>query len=292
MGVEAVKEATCLFVLADLGELVGDGAGTQRGACQLVRSGLDGSEDGVIVFSGRLTVGDGDDEDGDLHLALPCARQHKRLQDLATKLGADGRAAPEVDRLDKPVDVGLVADVVALRVAVDEADSNPVRIEQGSGSSSPAEDTHHIPDTLASLWQHGSAVVDVDDNVEEGETYYVLADLERDLPRPAQRLDLWAGDTGDVGDVRGVTEGRHVLEVLLPDALLQALTVEVLVGLHASSRRSRWRALGLVRLEAAGWRRVRLLLLLLLRPACTSNWVGRISLEVVCQLSLTGSHRE
>lgn len=277
MSVEAVEEATRLFVLADLGELVGDGASTQRGAGQLVRRGLDGSEDGVVVFSSRLAVGDGDDEHGDLHLALPCARQHKRLQDLAAKLGANGRTAPEVDRLDKPVHVGLVADVVALGVAVDETDSHSVRVEQGSRSSSPAEDTHHIPDTLAALWQHGTAVVDVDDNVEEGQTYYVLADLERDLPRTAQRLYLWPGDTGDVGDVRGVTEGRHVLEVLLPDALLQALTEEVRVGLHASCC-CWWSALRFVSLEAASWRRVRLLLI----PAGAACWVGRISLEGVC----------
>lgn len=280
VSVEAVEEAARLFILADLGELIGDGTSTERGAGQLVRRGLDGSEYGVIVFSSRLAVGDGDDEHGDLHLALPCARQHERLQDLAAKLGADGRAAPKVDRLNKPVDVGLVADVVALSVAVDETDSHAIRVEQGSGSGSPAEDAHHIPDALAALWQHGTAVVDVDDNVKEGETHYVLANLEGDLPRPAQRLYLWPSDTGDVGDVRGVTEGRHVLKVLLPDALLQALPEEVLVGLHASSNTSEsrrsWRGtLRSVRLEAAGWRRVRLLLLV---PAGAARWVGRVSL--------------
>lgn len=220
MSVEAVEETARLFVLADLGELVGDGASAQGSAGQLVRCVFDGSEDGVVIFSSRLTIRDGDDEDGDLHLALPCARQHERLQDLATQLRPDGRPAPEVDRLNKPVDVGLVADVVALSVAVDESNRHSIGVEQGSGSGSPAENAHHVSDTLAALWQHRAAIVDVDNDVEEGEAYNVLANLERDLPGPTQRLYLWACDAGDVCDVRRITKGGHVLKVLLPDALL------------------------------------------------------------------------
>lgn len=235
MSVETVEEAARLLVLADLSELVGYRGGAEWRAGQLICGVLDGSEDGVVILSGRLAVRDGDDENRDLHLALPGALQYEGLQDLATELSADGGAAPEVNRLDEPVHVGLVADVVTLSGAVDESDRDTVGVEQGGGSGSPAENAHHVPDALAALGKHGAAIVDVDDNVEQGKAYYVLADLERDLPRPAQRLYLGTSDSGDVCDVRRITEGGHVLEVLLPDALLQALAEEVLVGLHASS---------------------------------------------------------
>lgn len=280
MSVETVEEASRLFILADLGELVCNRAGAHGRAAQLICGILDCSEDGVVVFSSRLAVCDGDDENRHLHLALPGALQHEGLQDLATKLGADGRAAPEVDGFDEAVHVGLVADVVALGGAVDETDRDAIGIEQGGGGGSPAEHAHHVPDALAALGQHGAAIVDVDDNVEQGKAYYVLADLERDLPRAAQRLYLGTSDAGDVCDVRGITEGGHVLQVLLSDALLQALAEEVLIGLRAPSSSTtccsrRWS----VGLEAAGWGRVRLLLL---GPAGTRSWVRRVSLEPVC----------
>lgn len=282
MSVEAVEEAACLLILANLSELIGYRAGAQGRAGQLIRGVLDGSENGVVIFSGRLAVGDGDDEDGDLHLALSGALQHEGVQDLAAELSADGGAAPEVDRLDEPVHVGLVADVVTLSGAVDESDRHTVRVEQGGGSGSPAENAHHVPDAPAALGKHGAAVVDVDDDVEQGKAYYVLADLEGDLPRPAQRLYLGTSDSGDVCDVRRITEGGHVLEVLLPDALLQALAEEVLVGLHASCSSTSstwcWRTRGSVGLETATWGRVRLLLL---SATGTGGWVRRVSLEAL-----------
>lgn len=287
VGVETVEEAARLLVLAHLGELVGDRAGAQWCAGKLISCMLDGVEDGVVVLPGGLAVRDGDDENGDLHLALPGALQHEGLEDLAAEFGADGGAAAEVDRLDEAVHVGLVADVVALGGAVDEPDGHAVGVEEGGGVGRPVENTHHVPDALAALGQHGAAVVDVDDDVEERKAHYVLADLERDLPRPAQLLHLGTSDACDVCDVRRVTEGGHVLEVL-PDALLQALAEEVLVGLRASCSPtcSRRRPLGPVGLEAAGRRRVRLLLLLVV-SAGSSGRVRRISLEAVCQLPRT-----
>jgi hypothetical protein len=57
-----------------------------------------------------------------MYLALPCARKHEGLEDLAMNLGADVGAAPEVDRLDKLVYIGFVTNIVALSIPVDKSE--------------------------------------------------------------------------------------------------------------------------------------------------------------------------
>lgn len=116
-----------------MGELEGDRV---RRACRLlhlVDGVLDRVEDGVrAVVSGRLTVGDGDDEDRLLEAALTGVAHDDAVNDLLPELATHWRQALVADILQDLVHSTTIAHIVADAVGkncVHESDADSIGVE-------------------------------------------------------------------------------------------------------------------------------------------------------------------
>jgi hypothetical protein len=115
-----------------------------RSAPELVGGGGNNLLELAAVLASGGTVGDGNDEEGLAELVGTSRTQKERLEDLLVERSAEGREAAELDLPDEPDSIGLRGDVVALEVAVEEADLNTVGVEQSAGTGDLAKDTEGV----------------------------------------------------------------------------------------------------------------------------------------------------
>lgn len=138
--VELAQELACLEVIAYLRELVAYGALAVGRARELVGGVSDGVKDGSRGFTGGLAIGDCDDEDGLVELVGANFLDDEGVEDLVAELCAHWGQTLELNARDELLDFGFVVDVVALEVAVHEADLNPISVKEGGSKGDLGED--------------------------------------------------------------------------------------------------------------------------------------------------------
>lgn len=226
--VELAKELASLLVIANLGKLECDSSTAVLRALGLLDGEANSVKDSSGGLSCRLTIRDGNNQDGLAHLSATDGGYNDAIDDLLAELSAHGCKSAELVALNELLDLLLVLNVLdhVLRgVVVHEADRDAIIIEEGSGGCDTLEDKLEILDTLAVLLElHGATVVNVENNIVQGQLDNVVADLLVDAPLLAQSVDLARGSVGNLIDYgrAGRVEG---LEALLLDGLLERLLV-------------------------------------------------------------------
>lgn len=239
--VEFTEEFASLLVVSDLSKLEGNGSRTVLRVLGLLDGSTDGVEDGSSGLACRLTVGDGNDQNRLAHLSATNSRHENAVDDLLAELSTHRGETAELVASNQLLDLLLslnVLDHVLGRVVVHESDRDAVVVEESRGGSNTLKDKLKILDTLAVLLElHRATVVNVENNVVQGELDNVVANLLVDAPLLAKAVDLSRGLLGDLVDDR---RARRVesLEALLLDSLLKRLLVSLDFSRAGGLRRS------------------------------------------------------
>jgi hypothetical protein len=192
--VKLAKEFASLLIVANLSKLESDGPTTVLRVGGLLNSLANSVKDSSGGFSCRLTIRDGNNQDRLAHLSATERGYDDAVDNLLAELGTHRGKTTELVALDELLDLLLrlnVLDHVLRRVVVHETDRDAVVVEEGSGGCDTLEDKLKILDTLAVLFKlHGATVIDVEDNIVQGQLDNVVANLLVDAPLLAQSVDL------------------------------------------------------------------------------------------------------
>jgi hypothetical protein len=192
--IELAKELASLLIVANLGKLESNGSTTVLRVGGLLNSLANSVKDSSGGFSCRLTIRDGDNQDRLAHLSATEGGYDDAVDNLLAKLGTHRGEATKLVALDELLDLLLrlnVLDHVLRRVVVHEADRDAVVIEESSSGCDTLEDKLKILDTLAVLLElHRATVINVEDNIVQGQLDNVVANLLVDAPLLAQSINL------------------------------------------------------------------------------------------------------
>jgi hypothetical protein len=143
--VELAEELLRHLIVTDLGELESNttAAILREPLLQGVERVSDGIEDSILGFAGRLTIRDGNDENGFSELVLLSLSDNDLVDDLLAKRSTHGGKTLELNTTHNRLNLGLGRDAILERTAllithtreirVHETERNAVSIEEGSG---------------------------------------------------------------------------------------------------------------------------------------------------------------
>jgi hypothetical protein len=244
VGVEFSEEVSGLQVVTDLGELEGDCAWAESGVCEFCLGVLDDLEDCAAVFTGWVAVGDGDDEDGFVHLAGLGGAEDHWVDDLVSQGRAQRGEAVESDLGDQLEGLLFGSNAVAGVLVVHAADLDAVGVEQGAGEGGSLQDELEVVDSLAVFFKrHGPGVIDKEHNVVQRQPDQVDGQLHWDSPMLRDLRHLRADGAGQL--LQSLWWVERLQLVLLHGALQN---LHVVCGLRAALLRWRlWLSLLLLR---------------------------------------------
>jgi hypothetical protein len=192
--IKLAKELASLLIVANLGKLESDSSTTVLRVGGLLDSLADSVKDSSGGFSCRLTIRDGNNQDRLAHLSATESGYDDAVDNLLAELGTHRGKTTELVALDELLDLLLrlnVLDHVLRRVVVHETDRDAVVVEESRGGCDTLENQLKILDTLAVLLElHGATVINVEDNIVQGQLDNVVANLLVDAPLLAQSVDL------------------------------------------------------------------------------------------------------
>jgi hypothetical protein len=190
--VQLGEELGGLLVIPDLCKLESDSASSKRLAIQsalhaLIVSVADRFDQRIGVLAGGLSICDADDEDRLAELVAAHLGNDQRIEDLLPQLRAEGSQTLVTLATHDALDLLIRLDVAQLLrwdlLVVHEADFDAIIVEQGGSKCDSLQNKLEVLDALTILFErHGTAVVDVDDDVVESEPDNIIRDLFLNAP--------------------------------------------------------------------------------------------------------------
>ncbi len=198
---------------------------------------------------------------------------HQRVKHLALEAGAQRRQAAELYASNQLLDVRISLEVVALKVAVHEADRESIIVHDRSNECRTSENQLEILNTLTILLKcHRARVINKDDNVVKRKTHKINGNLKWNVPIAGDTLNLRSHAVGNrTKRLRGVESLKRVLL----DGLLKQIENVVDIGTAWTSRR---RLLAVAALTTVLLLLGRLAILLLLRRLLAILRLGRLAI--------------
>jgi len=201
--IELAEELLRHLIVTDLGELESNttAAVLREPLLQGVESVSDGIEDSVLGLASRLTISDGNDENGLPELILLSLSDDDLVDDLLAKRSTHGRETLKLNTTHNGLNLSLGSDTIlerpallvthAREVSVHETNRDAVSIEEGSGERDTLQNKAQVLDTRAFLFElHRSTVVDVEHDIVKSELHDIVGNLLLDAPALDDLVDL------------------------------------------------------------------------------------------------------